>query len=128
MPETYDPYGALLGLPPGPRPPDYYQLLGLPAFHPDMAAIAASADQRIAHLQQHLAGPYAPPAAQMINELAAARNLLLNPQAKAAYDAELYRRMQGGVPQYAPMQMAAGPAYGNYGQPAYGQADYVQQP
>lgn len=127
MPEVFDPYATLLGLPPGPRPPDYYQLLGLAPFYPDMRAIAASAEHRLAHLQQHLAGPYAAIASQLINELAAARNLLLNPQAKAAYDAELYRRMQGGmVPQYAQMQMA-GAAYGNYGQPAYGQGGYAQQ-
>jgi hypothetical protein len=128
MQEAIDPYSAWLRLPPGPRPPDHYQLLGLAPFHADMATIAGSADHRMAYVRQHLNGPYSPVALHVINELAGARNLLLNPQAKAAYDAELYRRMQGAAaPQYAQMQMGTPTAYGAYAQPGYAQPGYAQQ-
>lgn len=99
--EEFDPYSAWLGIPAGTRPPDHYQLLGLPAFQDDRHVISAAANHQMAQVKPHFGGPQAALALRLLNEIASAKELLLNPEAKASYDAELRRRLKAG-PAFVP--------------------------
>ncbi len=89
MAESFDPYHRWLGIPPKQQPPNYYRLLGLELFeeHPDVVRDAA--DQRMAHVRTYQLGQYAEYSQTILNELAAARACLLDPDKKAQYDREV---------------------------------------
>ena len=48
-----DPYSRLLGLPPGPRPPHLYALLGLEPFCDDVAAIKQASLHQMACIKPY---------------------------------------------------------------------------
>jgi hypothetical protein len=93
-----DPYYEWLGIPPKHQPPDHYRLLGLELFEDDRNVIATAADRQMTFIKTYQTGP--PEAEELsqrlLNELAAARICLLNPEKKEAYDrglrAELERK------------------------------------
>jgi hypothetical protein len=85
----FDPYHRWLGVPRGERPPNHYALLGLEPFEDDGDVISNMADRQMNHVRTYQTGPHAALSQQILNELAAARLCLLNPQRKRAYDAEL---------------------------------------
>ena len=89
MNEPFDPYYTWLGISPKERPLDLYRFLGLPRFESDTVVIESAADQRMAHVRAFQTGPRGELAARILNELAGARVVLLNPQKKAAYDQQL---------------------------------------
>jgi len=89
MSALFDPYREWLGIPPTQQPPNHYQLLGLPLYEGDSQLIRRAEEQRVAQVraragddQQHLAR-------QIANELAVARDCLLNTALKPQYDARL---------------------------------------
>ena len=90
--KTFDPYYKWLGIRPEEQPANYYRLLGIALYEDDADAIAGAADQRMAHIRSFQAGNYAAFSQRLLNELAAARICLLNPQKKAAYDQALRAR------------------------------------
>ena len=47
-----DEYESVLGIPPGPRPPDHYALLGLRRFEANDRVIAAAAADRIVEAEE----------------------------------------------------------------------------
>jgi serine/threonine protein kinase len=96
MSEALDAYHVWLGIPPEEQPPDCYRLLGLPQFEDRAEVIEHAADQRMAHLKSLAAGPHAPLAQKLLNEVAAARIRLLDPHKKAYYDERL-RQAAGPV-------------------------------
>lgn len=85
----FDPYREWLGIEPHEQPADFYRLLGVARFEPDIARIAAAADQRMALVRSYQMGPRGVYTQRVLNELAAARVTLLMPQSRAAYDAAL---------------------------------------
>ncbi len=85
----FDPYHQWLDIPSGRRPPTYYQLLGIAADESDAEAIKEAALRRTAHVCAFQTGPQAEACTRLLNELAQARATLLNPSARAAYDAQL---------------------------------------
>ena len=89
MVEAFDPYHVWLGIPPEEQPPDHYRLLGVPPFEEEPEAIEHAADQRMAHLRTLQTGRHGKLSQRLLNEVAAARVCLLNPEKKAAYDARL---------------------------------------
>lgn len=91
MPAAFDPYHKWLGIPPSQQPPTHYRLLGLEAFESDRDVIDAAANQRTSYLQDLAAGEHGAASQKVLNEVAAARRCLLNPNAKTAYDDELRR-------------------------------------
>ena len=93
MSEQFDPYRKWLGIPPDEQPPHHYRLLGLVPFESDSEVIATAADGRMALLKQFQNGPYSAYSQQLLNEVAAARLCLLNPEKRSAYDAELRRTL-----------------------------------
>jgi hypothetical protein len=96
MSTGFDPYHAWLGLPPGSRPSNHYELLGLKLFASEPPIIADAADERLAKIKPLLAGAQGAMAKQLFDQLTVARAALLSPAAKRAYDAELRTRL--GMP------------------------------
>jgi hypothetical protein len=82
-------YEKWLGIKEGEQPPTLYRLLALNIFETDNEIISNAADSRIGFIRQFQIGENATVAAQVLNELARAQIVLLNPQKKAAYDAQL---------------------------------------
>ena len=85
----FDLYHKWLGIAPKDQPPNNYRLLALDLFESDPEVIDAAANRQMAYLQQRATGQYAALSQKLMNEIAAARLCLLNPQAKAGYDAQL---------------------------------------
>ena len=90
-PKKFDAYHRWLGIPPAEQPPDHYRLLGVPRFEADPDVIQSAADQRMAHLRTFQSGPHGRLSQKLLNEVAAAKVCLLQPDKKAAYD----RRLRG---------------------------------
>ena len=89
MSGVFDPYHRWLGIPPRDQPPNYYRLLGLDRFESDPGVIATAADRQMAHLRGYQIGEHADLSQQILNELAAVRVCLLDPDRKTRYDAAL---------------------------------------
>ncbi len=89
MAGEFDPYHRWLGIGPEHQPPDHYRLLGIARFESDRQVIDSVALRHISFLQEITDGPCVDQAQRLLNELAAARRCLLDPERKAAYDAEL---------------------------------------
>ena len=85
----FDPYHKWLGIPPKDRPPNHYRLLGVELFESDPDVIEAAAEQRMAYINQCATGPHLVHSQKLLNEIAAARVCLLNPQEKVRYDLKL---------------------------------------
>ena len=86
MSEPFDPYYCWLGIPPEHQPPHYYRLLGIEPLEPSADVIEAAADRQMAHLRTYQMGVHAELSQDLLNEVAAAKVMLLNPEKKAAYD------------------------------------------
>jgi hypothetical protein len=94
MDDMFDPYHKWLGIAPKDQPPNHYRLLGIDLFEPDSDVIDAAANRQMAYLQQRATGKHAAVSQKLLNEIAAARVCLLNRTKKAAYDAELKRKVE----------------------------------
>lgn len=90
---TFDPWSEWLGIAPDQQPADHYRLLGLAAFESDAAAIERAADERMAIVRKHQTGPRGAITQQVLNRLAAAKQCLLDPATRGAYDAVLRGQM-----------------------------------
>ena len=114
MPEAFDAYHRWLGISPKDQPPNHYRLLGIDVFEPDSDVIANAADKQMAHIRSFQAGEHSGLSQRILNEIAAARVCLLNPNKKAAYDERLRGQIavtasepeQGGVPDRSQIGLA----------------------
>lgn len=88
-PQDFDPYHAWLGITPQERPITLYRLLGLRQFESNEVAIESAADQRLVFLRTKTLGPHATAAESLMREITRARLVLLDPEKKRAYDAQL---------------------------------------
>jgi hypothetical protein len=91
----FDPDPKWLDIPPSEQPPDYYRLLGIDLFESNPAVIVDAATRRMASVNSSPSIPQAEVRQRILNEIAAARNCLLDTQSKATYDAELRKRSGG---------------------------------
>jgi hypothetical protein len=85
-------YTQWLGIAPGPRPPDYYTLLGLERFCQDVEAIESATRARLTRLDEFAMHPdrdTRDAVQDMMNEVARARVCLVNPAKRMAYDQQL---------------------------------------
>jgi len=98
MGSEFDPYHKWLGIPPEDQPPDYYRLLGIKAFERDPEVIEGAADQRMMVLRTHQTGRHGELSQQLLNEVAAAKVCLLNPEKRAAYDQQLRQKLATKAP------------------------------
>ena len=83
-----DPYDWL-GVPKGLRPPTHYHLLGLDPAEAEPPDIRAAAERQLRRLLPHLTGEDALAAERVWTELEEARDTLLDPARRAAYDANI---------------------------------------
>lgn len=86
---AFDPYYTWLAIAPEEQPPNHYRLLGLRLFEENPEVIANAADQRMMHLRNFQAGQHSALSQKLLNEVAAARVCLLNPEKKHGYDEQL---------------------------------------
>ncbi|MFO0818176.1 MAG: hypothetical protein U1A77_09565 [Pirellulales bacterium] len=93
----FDPYHRWLGIAPGVRPPNHYALLGIPEFEEDLEVIASAADRQMSHVRSFQSGVHAVHSQQLLNELAAARVCLLQPERKQQYDERLRQDRSRGT-------------------------------
>ena len=93
MTEPLDPYYLWPGIPPDEQPANYYRLLGIRLFENNPEVIENAADRQMAHLRSFQLGQYADLSQTLLNEVAAAKVCLVQPQKKAAYDQKLRRRI-----------------------------------
>ena len=92
-------YTKWLDVRPGPRPPDYYTLLGVEVFCRDLDAIEHATRQQLTRLDDFALHPdrkTRDAVQNMMNEVARARVDLVNPQRRLDYDRRLAGRL--GVP------------------------------
>ncbi|MDA1052630.1 MAG: hypothetical protein O3C40_19415 [Planctomycetota bacterium] len=89
MAENFDPYYKWLGIAPAEQPANHYRLLGLNLFEPDLDVIESGSDRQMTHLRSFQTGPRMRECQQLLNEVAAARVVLLDAPRKAAYDQAL---------------------------------------
>jgi len=102
MAQGFDPYHRWLGIPREEQPPHHYRLLGIQLFEGQADVIENAADRQMAFLRTFQTGPHGPLSQKLLNQVAAAKICLLNPDKKAAYDALLLERLEGAVPPAAP--------------------------
>ena len=89
-----DEYESVLGIPPGPRPPNHYELLGLELFESNPSVIAAAADGRIVDAEESVLAS-ADQIRQVVEKIRLAKACLLDQQAKADYDRQLNHSILG---------------------------------
>jgi S1-C subfamily serine protease len=88
----FDPYHKWLGIPKEKQPPTYYQLLGLHPGEEDAEVIREAALRQSKHVRGYKLGLHAKLCSELLNEIAEAEAVLLNPAKRAAYDAQLEQR------------------------------------
>ncbi|HVX14492.1 MAG TPA: hypothetical protein VHC22_25115 [Pirellulales bacterium] len=98
MADTFDPYRKWLGISPKDQPPNHYRLLGIETFENDPDVIEGAADRQMSHLRTFQTGPHSAHSQRLLNECAAARVALLDPQKKAEYDRLLREQMEVSSP------------------------------
>ena len=101
----FDPYYQWLGIPPSDQPADHYRLLSIRQFEHNATVIENAADRQMAHVRKfQMSQQHRRESQQLLNELSRARVVLLNPQQKAAYDAELTHALPAPAPPALPSQ------------------------
>ena len=90
----FDPYQEWFGIEPSARLasgiPDHYRLLGIERYESDAQRIESAVEQRVAFLHRVASGKHSAASQQLLNEVARARLCLLDPAARASYDAQLH--------------------------------------
>jgi hypothetical protein len=99
----FDAYHKWMGIPTGRRPPTHYQLLGIAADEQDAEVIKEAALRQTAHVRVYQTGPHAELCTRLLNEIAQARAVLLNPKQREEYDAGLARATPAAEAQAVPM-------------------------
>ncbi len=89
MSEPFDPYHNWLGIQPKDQPPDHYRLLGIAPLEDAPNVIEASADRQTAHVWRYQSGEHGALSQKLLNRLAAAKLVLLDPAKKSEYDRKL---------------------------------------
>src|SRR6266446_6275034 len=107
----FDPYHKWLGIPKDQRPPTYYQLLGVAPNEIDPEVIDEAAVRQTTHIRAYQIGPHAAECTKLLNEIAQAKLVLLNPAKRKAYDEQLARTQASRISERVPASaVAAAPA------------------
>lgn len=88
---AFDPYHKWLGIPPGARPPNHYELLGIAPLESDRDVIVYNTDRQLLALRSLQQGLHADMAARISAEISAASACLLAAEDKKRYDLGLCR-------------------------------------
>ncbi len=100
MSASFNPYHKWLAIPPEDQPANHYRLLAIELWEDDAEVIANAAEQRISHLRILEMGEQGETASELIAEITAARDCLLDSAARAAYEDQL-RGTQESEPEEA---------------------------
>jgi len=95
-----DVYQEWLGIPPGPRPPDHYELLRCVRFEDDTDKIRAHYRKLNAHVKKYATGKYANESQELLNEMAKAMLCLTDGERKRDYDEGLGREFESQRDEY----------------------------
>lgn len=119
MSNAFDPYHTWLGISPAEQPPNHYRLLGIPLFESNQDVISNAADRQMAHIRTFQSGKHSKESQKLLNELSAARVVLLDATKRTAYDAQLRATMYPAaqMPSAYPMGMAPQPMQQPMGMP-----------
>ena len=109
----FDPYHKWLGIVPKDRPPHHYRLLGVEIFEEDLDVIDIHANKQASYLRTCAKGTHSAIAEKLLNEVAAARLCLLDPEKKAEYDARLRASQAAAASETNPPRALAMPAATN---------------
>ena len=85
----FDPYHKWLAITKEEQPPTHYRLLGLPNGEDEEDVIEEAAIRQTTHVRSYQIGPHATESTRILNEIAQARSVLLNPAKKREYDLKL---------------------------------------
>lgn len=88
-----DPYTAWLGIPPDCLPPDYYDLLGVPADETDPALLRRATEIRAEMVRKHHSDENGELVEKIVGELQAAVACLTDPQGRESYQRERLARL-----------------------------------
>lgn len=105
---SFDPYLEWLQVPANRRPPNHYDLLGLPDFESDVVRIRAAGLTRTGQVRRYQLGRHAEDALRLIGELSAAYDCLTTPERKLQYDEDLRAKLASQS--ISPQVPAAAPA------------------
>lgn len=105
--QSFDPYLKWLGIRDPERPVNYYRLLGVERNESDPDVIATSADRQMSHVRRYQSGQFAELSQELLNELAAARLVLLDPKRRAEYDRRNTPRESNEAETRSPTRAAA---------------------
>ncbi len=94
MSAPFDPYHKWLGIGPDEQPASLYRLLGLRPFETDPDVIDTAAHQRMALLKTFQGGKHGTLSQKLLNEISRARQRLLDPTERSAYDSLLHEQMK----------------------------------
>jgi hypothetical protein len=83
--DSFSPLQTWLGLPADLTQPSYFQLLGLDPAEVDTKSIAAAADRAASRVRRHRPGTHAAEWAALLDEIAAAKKCLTDPQQRSEY-------------------------------------------
>lgn len=91
MSEIRDVYAAWLGIPESEQPPNFYRLLGLEQFEPELGKIEAAIAATKSTVRERCCESYEAASAgqPLLQHVMEAADCLTDPQKKAAYDSEL---------------------------------------
>ena len=112
MSKPFDPYLQWLAIRDPQRPPNHYRLLGVAMYESDPHVLANAADRQMLYVRTFQTGKHSAQSQLLLNELSVAKVCLLNPEKKAAYDAELHAagRRRGRADADRTVESAAGHA------------------
>ena len=88
MADSFDPYYKWLAIPPEDQPASHYRLLAIATSEQDEEVIANAAEQRISHLRILEMGEQGAIATELIKEIQAARDCLLDAETRASYESQ----------------------------------------
>jgi cytoskeletal protein RodZ len=88
-PNAFDPYHLWLQIPKEFRPPTHYQLLGLSVGESNEEVIRQATLMRSAYVRHFQNGPNAADATRILEELADANRVLIDPSLRAEYEAKI---------------------------------------
>jgi hypothetical protein len=85
----FDPYRDWLDIPPEQQPPTHYRLLGVAPAEANVEAIKEAALLQTTRVRMYQTGQKAEVCTRLLNEIAQARAVLVNPKTRQEYDARL---------------------------------------
>jgi hypothetical protein len=91
----FDPYRKWLGIRTDQAKPTHYQILGVSEDETDREISEEAAIRQTTHVRAYQAGQHAAVCARVLKEISAARQTLLDPAKRKAYDAQLKRTLKG---------------------------------